>query len=178
MLLFSPSSKNILKVMEPWNNDSGEEEHNEQKENFHRAAKGNEGIPMTSVLFIEQTPNGKYARRLRECEEKLAPKTGYRVIFFRGVEPCEAKVEDSKCRKRNILYESVCLLCRRREQEWTACTFGRAVGQLLKEQESAEEHPDETDPKFSLKVVKVFQNALIRQATEAVKNKVEQYTAI
>ena len=76
------------------------------------------------------------------------------------------------------MYESVCLLCRRREQEWTACTLGRAVGQLLKEQESAEEHPDETDPKFSLKVVKVFQNALIRQATEAVKNKVEQYTAI
>jgi len=43
--------------------------------------------PLTSVLFVEQTPGGVYAARLRETEEKLAPITNFRVKVVRSPGP-------------------------------------------------------------------------------------------
>ena len=93
-------------------------------------------IPVLTVLFIEQTPGGELARRLQKVEERMAAITGYRVRIaetsgsqLRRLLPntnpwvgadcgrgqcytcpqCSDVLED--CKRRNILYESYCMLC-------------------------------------------------------------------
>ena len=51
----------------------GEADSSEVKKEVRRKA-----APLTSVLFVEQTP-GMYAARLRETEEKLASTSGLRL---------------------------------------------------------------------------------------------------
>ena len=92
--------------------------------------------PTISVMFVEQTVGGVLAKRLKEVEDRLAAITGYRVRITEtsgsqlcrilpntnpwGQGDCERvecytcsqsgeRLED--CKKRNILYESVCLVC-------------------------------------------------------------------
>ena len=92
------------------------------------------------VLFVvvcRADPTGLYAARSRETEEKLGTITNFRVNVVeksgttlksvmvkpdhwaggkcgrRRCLPCEAGVENSLCRKRNILYKSTCQECLR-----------------------------------------------------------------
>ena len=56
------------KAMSPWDSKGVA-----KKEVLRKAA------PLTTVLFVEQTPGSVYAARLRETEEKLATITNFRV---------------------------------------------------------------------------------------------------
>ena len=95
-------------------------------------------IRTTSVLFIEQTPNGELARRFREAEIELAKITGFRIkiVERNGTKvknilhvtnpwaegicerpdcyPC-ATGETKCCFKRNIVYTNTCRQCTRAE---------------------------------------------------------------
>ena len=100
------------KAVSPWDSKGGSD--TEIKKEVCRKAS-----PLTSVLFMEQTPGGVYAARLRETEKKLAPITNFRVkvveksgttlksILMKS-DPWAGGVESSKCRKRNILKEITC----------------------------------------------------------------------
>ena len=91
-------------------------------------------IRTTSVLFVEQTPNGELARRFREAEVELAKLTGFRIKIVErngtkvknilhvtnpwaegvceraGCYPC-ATGEIKCCYKRNIVYTNTCRQC-------------------------------------------------------------------
>ena len=166
-------------------------------------------IPVTTVLFVEQTPGGEYARRMREAEEVLARITGWRVKIVErsgttmkqllvkadpwdggtcGREecmPCKSGEDNSKCFKRNILYETSCVTCAgggkpsRYVGESSRSGFERAAehfsdykneksdSHMLKH--AMEEHPGEIRPSFKFKVTRTFQNAMKRQISEAVR---------
>ena len=105
------------------------------------ANPNNKDLPITTILFVENTRGGKYAAMLREKEGELAQITGFRVKIVEqsgtslkallvrsnpwsggkcgrfACLPCEAGAEDSKCFKRNILYESLCLECAKEGKE-------------------------------------------------------------
>ena len=106
----------------------------------HTVARRNKGevkkFPVTTVLFVAQTPGGVLASRLREAEAKLAQVTGWKVKVvekggttlkqllhksnpwaggYCGREnclPCKSGDAESDCFKRNILYESSCTQCK------------------------------------------------------------------
>ena len=90
-----------------------------------------------SVLFVEQTPGGELAKRLREQIKTLQPIMGFNIKvveragsslrsrfpltnLWEGVKcprvacvPCtqEGVEQLATCVKRNVLYENICLLC-------------------------------------------------------------------
>ena len=92
-------------------------------------------IRTTTVLFVEQTPGGELARRLRQLEQRLSEVTGWRVkIVERGgttikqvlpntnpwagavcgksdCVPCRSNNPVRDCSKRGILYQNKCLTC-------------------------------------------------------------------
>ena len=93
-------------------------------------------IETRSVLFVEQSKGGELARRLREVEKKANRIVGYRTKIVEGVGnklkdllpnsnpwrgthcgrekciPCNQPTEQKQdCRRRNIIYENICLTC-------------------------------------------------------------------
>ena len=88
-----------------------------------------------TVLFVEQSMKGDLAKRLRDVEKKVNRIVGYRTKIVEGVGnklkdllpnsnpwkgahcgreciPCDQPVEQKQdCRKRNIIYENICLIC-------------------------------------------------------------------
>ena len=101
-----------------------------------------EEIRTASVLFVDQTPKGELARRLRELEPRLAKITGFRIKIVErggtklkqalpntnpwsgsdcGRDDCvtckqvDERLQD--CFRTNILYESKCLSCVRVGEE-------------------------------------------------------------
>ena len=110
------------------------------RDNVHSKDTANKPL-LTTVLFVEQTPGGELARRLREAEQRLADITGWRVKVVEksgttlkqllhksnpwsgglcgreGCFPCQAGDVDGDCFRRNILYETSCNQCKQRGQE-------------------------------------------------------------
>ena len=101
-----------------------------------RRGATSEEIRTTSVLFVDQTPKGELARRLRELEPRLAKITGFRIkIVVRGGTKLKQALPNTNpwsgsecgredcvtckqgdenlqdCFRTNILYESKCLSC-------------------------------------------------------------------
>ena len=215
--LFTPPKAKVSKGMEPWlDEDGGSAKEDEEKERSRvkqKLKKKRLDLPVTSVLFVEQTPGGIYAARLREREAVLAPLTGYRVKIversgssmksmlvrsdpFEGGKcsrenclPCKAGAKNSKCSKRNILYESSCLECLSvgRDSDCTyvgessRSAYERALEHVdaykSKQADShmwnhaANEHGGRQDLKWKFVVVRVFQRALSRQVSEAVRTR-------
>ena len=93
--------------------------------------------PAISVMYMEQTPGGKLAKLLQEAEDDLAEMTGFRIRITEtsGAKLCHVLpntnpwsgamcgrqrcypcgqgtevIED--CKRRNIVYESSCSLCK------------------------------------------------------------------
>ena len=91
--------------------------------------------PTRSVIFMDNTAEGELARRFQKAEEEAGEVTGYRIRIIEsagtpmgmllpstntwGPQDCTRKdcvtcnQNDEKnidCRKRNILYESECVL--------------------------------------------------------------------
>ena len=102
-------------------------------------------IETTSVMFVENTPFGELARRLQECEDRLAEITGRRIkiVEMGGTklgqalpntnpwagsgcsrEDCHTchqgglgeRDKKEDCFRRNILYESRCVKCSDEEE--------------------------------------------------------------
>ena len=97
---------------------------------------GNRNIPTRTVLFVENTRGGELAKRLRSVEKRTENMMGFKTKIVEGVGsklknllpnsnpwkgagcaregciPC-AQPGDRKqdCRKRNIVYESKCVIC-------------------------------------------------------------------
>ena len=94
------------------------------------------GMETRSVLFVEQSRKGELAKRLREVEKKVNRIVGYKTKIVEGVGnklkdllpnsnpwrgthcgrekciPCNQPTEQKQdCRKRNIIYENICLTC-------------------------------------------------------------------
>ena len=92
--------------------------------------------PTIGVMFVDQTPEGRLAKKLQAVEDRLAQASGYRIRMVElsgtqlsrllpntnpwagqgcGRSNCytctqgDEKLED--CKARNILYESKCTLC-------------------------------------------------------------------
>ena len=106
----------------------------------------------TSVLFVEQTPNGELARRFREAEVELSKLTGFRIKIVErngtkvknilhvtnpwaegkceraGCYPC-ATGETKCCYKRNIVYTNTCRQCKGADGKGEAGTGAWYVGE-------------------------------------------------
>jgi hypothetical protein len=178
--------------------------------------------PTLTVLFVDQTPGGVLAKRLQRVEDNLAKITGYRVRVtetagtqlcrvlpntnpWSGMDcmredcyPCSQGGEKlQNCKKRNILYESICQLCNPEEEnkrkdgklsgkdgiyvgESGRSLYERA-GEHIKDARGMEEkshivkhwatsHPElKSPPKFKMKIVSSFQDAMTRQISESVR---------
>ena len=175
-----------------------------------------------TVMFLEQTVGGVLAKRLQEAEDRLGQMTGYRVrmVEMAGTQlsrllPCtnpwgggDCKRGDcftcnqggeklENCRKRNVLYESMCTVCNPGMEDSKMDTGNNTikavyVGETSRSvYERAGEHardaregkPDShrvkhwqlahmdlpEPPTFRVKVVGQFQDALSRQIAESVR---------
>ena len=175
--------------------------------------------PTRSVLFVDSTVNGELARRLMEAEKDLGDATGYRVRVAESAGdalgvllpstnpwgpvdcgrvdcvPCgqgdERRID---CRKRNILYENICLECNSEEniKGTKALTKGVYIGESSRSlHERAKEHVADREgmkedshmlkhwltehqqllepPKFKFRIIRSFQDPLTRQLAEAVR---------
>jgi Uri superfamily endonuclease len=176
-------------------------------------------------MFVDQTVGGVLAKRLQETEDRLADITGYRVRISEtsGSQLCRLlpntnpwsgqdclrldcytcgqqgeKFED--CKTRNVLYESVCVLCNkevlekknlskwdefrdmvgvyvgetarslyeRAGEHWQDVKAGKLESHMLKHWHT--EHVQEAgEPKFKIRLVKTFGDALSRQKSESVR---------
>ena len=97
---------------------------------------GNTEIKTRSVIFVEQTPHGELAKRIREVLSRLEGYMGFKVkvaersgtsiknmfplnSLWEGAQcgrstciPCTQKGEEvQNCKKRGIIYESICIKC-------------------------------------------------------------------
>ena len=164
-------------------------------------------IRTTTVLFVEQTPGGELANIFREKEKELSLITGFRVkiVERNGTRanqllhkpnpwsnarcqnakcyPCE-NGDISDCSKRNLVYISSCIPCRKAEKpmyyvgETSRTSRERGAEHLddyLKGKEEShmvkhldEVHPGQQQASFEFRVHSTFQKALTRQITEAV----------
>ena len=104
--------------------------------NKSKAKRSCQKLVTKSVIFVEHTPNGELARKLRDtlekvehhlgCKIKIVEKTGTKLkdIFpltnlWEGsgcgradCYTCQQGSEDlPNCKKRNVIYESICALC-------------------------------------------------------------------
>ena len=172
---------------------------------------------------MDNSVGGELAKRFQEAEEEAGDTTGYRVRITEstgsplsmllpstnpwGPQDCLRKEcvtcaqDDNKridCKKRNILYESECVICgeeRKRmekSKDWKDTGRGVYVGESSRSIfERAKEHVagrnslDEDNhqikhwisshedllapPKFKFRIVKTFQDPLTRQLAEAVR---------
>ena len=205
--LFTPPRNGAGKVsgvMRPWS-DSEDQQDGERRRTAKRAT------PLTTVLFIEQTPGGVYASRMREKEEILAGITGYRIKIIEksGTTlksllvksnpwaggkcgrskclPCDSGVQESKCSKRNVLYESTCRECLAMGEDFTyvgessRSAYERAINHIDAYRDkhtdshmynhSLDKHNGRMDVKWNFVVIKTFQKALTRQISEAVRTR-------
>ena len=158
---------------------------------------------------MEHTKRGALAAKLREKEKQLCSITGWKrkVVEKSGTTlrqlllksnswsgpkcgrkdcfPCKSTEKgNSKCFKKNILYETQCKICQKGEKETiyvgeSSRTGYERGGEHWKAGEDRTEeshmwahtsqtHPGE-NPNFSFKVVKTFQSALSRQVSEPVR---------
>ena len=194
-----------------------------RKEMPRKLRKKGQIPPTRSVIFVDNSVGGKLAKRFQEAEEEAGDTTGYRVRITEsagsplsmllpstnpwGPQDCLRKEcvtcaqDDNKridCKKRNILYESECVICgeeRKRmekSKDWKDTGRGVYVGESSRSIfERAKEHVagrnslDEDNhqikhwisshedllapPKFKFKIVKTFQDPLTRQLAEAVR---------
>ena len=172
-------------------------------------SRDEKNIKACTVLFVDQTPKGALAAVLRKKENELARITGWKAKVVeksgtslqqllvksnpwegghcgrQGCVPCGTKADNSKCFKRNILYETSCNICMREGKvekyvgETSRSGFergGEHVRDCKKKQEDSHMwkhmetvHGGVSTPDFSFKVVKTFQSALMRQVAEAVR---------
>ena len=172
---------------------------------------------------MDQTPGGLLAKRLQEVEDRLAKASGYRLrmVELSGTplqrllpntnpwagQPCgrtgcytcgqgEEHIQD--CKRRNILYESCCILCNpdgekkkekikemsrkegvyvgesarsifeRAREHQADATSRKEDSHILKHWLTS--HPEQSNPPdFRIEVVGSFQDALTRQVAEAVR---------
>ena len=173
-----------------------------------KAVKNTNKTPVTSVLFVEQTSGGELAKRLRLAENKLAEITGWKVkvVEKSGTSikqmlhksnpwasvrceredcfPCKTGDDKADCHKRNILYESFCVICNEKGiekvyvGESSRSSYergGEHENDYLKSAADSHmfkhamvDHDGEEKPRFSFRVKKYFQNPLARQISEAV----------
>ena len=108
-----------------------------------KSKTGKQATPPTiGVMFIDQTPGGMLAKKLQEVEDRLAGASGYRIrmVELSGTQlqrllpntnpwsgqncgrincyTCDQGGEVLQdCKRRNILYESKCVICNPREEE-------------------------------------------------------------
>ena len=161
----------------------------------------------TTVLFVEQTPGGALARMFREAETSLAELTGFRVKIAEkngnkaiqllhksnpwaegicGRESClPCDTGDTKCCfKRNIVYKSSCILCKKEGKESVYIgessrsshergaehldDFHKHKQDSHMRKHTENSHPQEHNHNFEFKVIQSFSSALMRQITEAV----------
>ena len=117
---------------------------------------------------------------------KSDPFAGGKCSKFRCL-PCKADVKDSKCSKRNILYESTCKSCLKdgKEVVYVGESCRSAYERALEHdngyrdrkddnhmwKHANDQHAGAMDVEWEFKVVKVFQKALMRQLSEAVRIK-------
>ena len=174
--------------------------------------------PTRSVIFVDNTAGGELARRFQKTEEEAGIVTGYRIRITEsvgtplgmllpstnpwGLQDCTrsdcvtCNQGDEKridCRRRNILYESECVLCREIKKagegkdgqdmkdgkgvyggESSRSIYERArehVADREKHQEDSHQikhwltsHEELlAPPAFKFKIVKTFQDPLTRQ---------------
>ena len=176
-----------------------------------------------TVLFVENTKEGGLARKLREVVEKIQYILGYRIkvversgtplkLLFPlgglgeenrcGREDClpcgqEGQEGRTRCRKRCILYENICMICNpdildkkakinppkdhpsvyvgesarsakeRTEEHWRGFKDKREDSHIFKHH--ILHHHGEGKPSFHMRVSGVFKSALTRQVAEAVR---------
>ena len=177
--------------------------------------------PTRSVMFVDNTAGGILAKRFQQAEEEAGQVTGYRMRITEtagtplsmllpstnpwGPQDClredctTCNQMDEKridCRKRNILYESECALCKTAKDAGDEGMLKRGVGVYVGESsrsiyERAKEHVagrmsrDEDNhqvkhwlsshedllepPQFRFSIIKTFQDPLTRQLSEAVR---------
>ena len=198
---------------------------NKRVDRTYQVKKSKPDPPTISVMFVEQTVGGVLAKRLQEVEDRLAAITGYRVRITEtsgsqlcrilpntnpwGQGDCERvecytcsqsgeRLED--CKKRNILYESVCLVCNKEDtggkfkSKWeefkkmkgiyvgeSARSLFERVGEHWQDVRSVnseshmlkhwhDQHKDqEGAPRFCVRLVSSFGDALTRQISESVR---------
>ena len=98
--------------------------------------QGTDGPEYKSVLFVEQTPDGELARRLREVLQRLSPVMGFAVkVVERNGRTLQSKFQQSslwegahcgrdkcitcnqgsekveQCTRKSLLYENICGAC-------------------------------------------------------------------
>ena len=107
------------------------------------------------------------------------PKCGRKACIL-----CRNTEGDSKCFKRNVLYESQCLQCKKAGKEtiYVGETSRTGYERGREHEEDGKKEKDESHmwthardihdgdkPKFSFRVAKTFQSALTRQVSESVR---------
>ena len=202
----------VAKLSQPWNTGGG---------GFKRKQMETD-LPAKSVIFVEQTPRGDLAKKLRELIGRLQHLLGGRIKIVErtgtplkdlfpltnlwegtgcGREdcyPCKQGGEElQRCKKRNIIYESICSICNpgakkkgplktydgskpslyvgetarslmERAKEHLA-DFGAQSQKSHIWKHQLESHGGSQDQAFIFKVVETPKNALSRQIGEAVK---------
>ena len=176
------------------------------------------GVECSTVIFVPNTKSGTLVRKLREREEVMKELTGFGIKFQeaggsqlgnsfslelgkgkhcgRVCPPCTMNGEKREnCRKRNILYETVCKICNpetKRVEKDVTIREGVYIGESSRSlhERSLEhikdamsfskkshivkhwmsfhpEHP--TPPPFSFKVTQQFKDCMSRQVAEAIR---------
>jgi hypothetical protein len=179
--------------------------------------------PTKSVLFVDNTIGGVLYKRLQESEDGSGSMSGYRVrvaeaagtplsVLLPSTNPwgpmdCQrddcvtCKQDDERridCRRRNILYESECMVCAASKpvqkdgkvdmKDGKGVYVGessRSIYERAKEHDADKEKNSEEShqikhwlssheellapPKFKFKLVKSFKDPLTRQLSEAVR---------
>ena len=193
-----------------------------------KKAKNIRDLETIAVMFVDQTKGGALQKLMQEAEDSIALMVGYRVRVVEssgtqlgrllpytnpwqgrhcGRDSCytcsQGGDELQNCRKRNILYESMCRVCNPEEDkgvdgkkmekfeafrkqpgvyvgESSRSIYERA-GEHHRDAQGQKEdshifkhwktsHPELPEaPKFTIKVVASFQDAMSRQLSEAVR---------
>ena len=187
-----------------------------------KKAKLSQDLPARSVIFVEHTPGGELAKKLRELLGRLQHLVGSRIKVVEktgkllkdvfpltnswdgagcGREDCytckQGTEELPNCRRRNIVYESICSACNPGAlskgplKEYDSSTPSLYVGETARSlQERSKEHIADlesrsskshmwkhqqqshggsSDAKFVFKIVEAPKSALSRQIGEAIR---------
>ena len=124
-----------------------------QNERTNKAQKDGAQLETIGVMFVDQTTGGILAKMLQEVEDRMARATGYRIrmVELSGSKLChllpntnpwsgndcgrvncvlcsqggEKRIE---CKRRNILYESECVMCNPEESKEKEVDLGKRHG--------------------------------------------------